>query len=314
MSVADRAVDLALKLARDNSHGYDQASRWGPDYDCSSFLITVWEQAGVPVKSRGATYTGNMRSVFKACGFKEVNPANGLKAGDVLLNDATHTAMYIGNGQIVHAAGNEFGKATGGKTGDQTGYEIYVRSYYGPWDVVLRYEEPAAAPAPSPAPSPSEGSSAPQQDHYRPGDRYMVQQGDSLWRIAERFLGDGSRWHDLYLYNNLATTDIYPGDVIELPPKDWSWEDYNTPEPEPELPAPEPADETLPVLRRGSTGYAVEVLQMLLMYAGYPLTAYGMDGDLGDETLAALQAFQLANGIPDTGTTSEATWAMLIRG
>ena len=44
-----------------------------------------------------------------------------LKAGDVLLNEAHHTAMYIGNGQIVHASGNEHGGATGGLSGDQTG-------------------------------------------------------------------------------------------------------------------------------------------------------------------------------------------------
>jgi hypothetical protein len=60
------------QLARDDSHGYDQTNRWGPDYDCSSAVITVWESVGVPVKTMGASYTGNMRGVFLRCGFEDV--------------------------------------------------------------------------------------------------------------------------------------------------------------------------------------------------------------------------------------------------
>ena len=63
-----------------------------------------------------------------------------LKKGDVLLNEKHHTAIYIGDGKLVHASINEKGTISGGKTGDQTGKEICVRSYYDyPWDLVLRY-------------------------------------------------------------------------------------------------------------------------------------------------------------------------------
>lgn len=147
MSNTDTAIANALAIANDSKHGYDQGSRWGPDYDCSSFLITVWQDAGIPVKIAGASYTGDMLSAFKKCGFKDVkNSVNiktgsGLKKGDVLLGKG-HVVMYVGNGQIVHASINEFGKITGGKTGDQTGKEICVRSYYNkPWLYVLRYSE-----------------------------------------------------------------------------------------------------------------------------------------------------------------------------
>lgn len=61
------------KIATDDSHGYSQDSRWGnPDYDCSSLVIQAWEQAGVPVKTAGATYTGNMYNIFLKWGFKDV--------------------------------------------------------------------------------------------------------------------------------------------------------------------------------------------------------------------------------------------------
>ena len=134
----DNAVNWALSIANNSSHGYDQGSRWGPDYDCSSFVISAWQQAGVKVKSAGATYTGDMKPAFIQCGFKDVtsliklSTGKGLQKGDVLLNTSSHTAMYIGKGQIVHASINEKGTTTGGKSGDQTGTEManpYSKTY-----------------------------------------------------------------------------------------------------------------------------------------------------------------------------------------
>ena len=142
----NKAVDWALAMARDARHGYDQEKRWGPDYDCSSFIITAWQQAGVPVRASGASYTGNMLPAFLRCGFrdvtKQVNLATGkgLRKGDVLLNTAHHAELYVGDGQCVKAGSNEHGGATGGQTGDQNSREICVSSYYNyPWDHVLRY-------------------------------------------------------------------------------------------------------------------------------------------------------------------------------
>lgn len=146
-TVVDKAVEWALNIASDSSHGYDQSKRWGKDYDCSSFVITAFEQAGVPVKSEGgATYTGNMRTVFLKYGFKDVTNeiklqnGDGLKKGDVLLNTKSHAALFVSDKTIVHASINEKGTVTGGKTGDQTGKEICTRTYYNhPWNYVLRY-------------------------------------------------------------------------------------------------------------------------------------------------------------------------------
>ena len=153
MSKIQDAVNFAVGIAYDDRHGYSQDNRWGPNYDCSSLMIQSWENAGVPVKSAGATYTGNMYDVFTRCGFTDVtNQVNtstgaGLQYGDVLLNDVHHTAMYIGNNQIVHASVNELGRARGGQSGDQTGREICVRSYYNyPWNHILRFQEDEMQP------------------------------------------------------------------------------------------------------------------------------------------------------------------------
>ena len=147
MSVISKAVSWAVSIANDDTHGYDQTSRWGPDYDCSSLVITAWENAGVPVKTNGASYTGNMVNVFKSCGFVDVtngvtlSSGAGLKVGDVLWKSG-HTEMVCSTGNIVGASANENGEATGGLTGDQNAKEIRVRAYYnGPWTTVLRYNE-----------------------------------------------------------------------------------------------------------------------------------------------------------------------------
>ncbi|MBI2169359.1 MAG: LysM peptidoglycan-binding domain-containing protein [Actinobacteria bacterium] len=72
------------------------------------------------------------------------------------------------------------------------------------------------------APSPS-GSEAPIR-----APTYVVQPRDSLWRIAERHLGDGFRWREIFELNRVAPqpdgwvlTDpdlIQPGWVLTLPP------------------------------------------------------------------------------------------------
>lgn len=138
----DLAVKFAIEIANDNSHGYSQSNRWGPDYDCSSLVIECYNRAGIPVKANGATYTGNMLSAFLKSGFHLFNPEiDKLKPGDVLLNVQKHTAMYIGNDQIVQATISENGTVNG-KTGDQTGKEIAIYSYYDfPWDYFLRYDD-----------------------------------------------------------------------------------------------------------------------------------------------------------------------------
>ena len=131
--------------ANDDSHGYDQSDRWGnPDFDCSGAVISAWTKVGVDVKGAGASYTGNMLETFKKMGFVDVvnqvdlSTGNGMQRGDVLLS-SSHTAMYCGDGKIVHASISENGTIHG-SPGDQTGKEFCIRSYYNkPWTHVLRY-------------------------------------------------------------------------------------------------------------------------------------------------------------------------------
>ena len=140
------AIDWAVSIANDDSHGYDQTHRDGPDYDCSSLICWAYYNAGLNTRPGYTPATGAMYGVFTDAGFQDVtdqvslSSGSGLVKGDVLLVPGSHTEMYIGNGRLVGASINEHGETTGGQTGDQTGEEIYVHGYYNyPWTYVLRY-------------------------------------------------------------------------------------------------------------------------------------------------------------------------------
>lgn len=134
-----KAVQFMLDTANDNTHGYDQRHRNGPDYDCSSLVGTALHVAGFNVSPY--SWTGNLEKQLMACGFVKCEAP--WLAGDIHLKTGKHVCMSVSSKEIAQASINEKGKTTGGKTGDQTGKEIWTRSYYeyaGGWDVHYRYK------------------------------------------------------------------------------------------------------------------------------------------------------------------------------
>lgn len=134
----EKAIQWALGIASDNSHGYTYGGSHGSEgteYDCSSFVSWAFKHAGF---GTDICTTGNMRSNFTAHGFVwHPGPfsVSDLKRGDIVLDEDAHVELYIGNGQNVGAHSNK-----DGKPGDSGGNEISVGSYYnGSWDGYLRY-------------------------------------------------------------------------------------------------------------------------------------------------------------------------------
>lgn len=158
-----KSIDAMDRACRVWSVGYDQGQRqnvWdGGEADCSSLVIWALRQGGFDVGS--ASYTGNLSYNLTRRGWKRL-PADlsTARPGDILLNDTHHVCMVIaGYGRsatIAQASIDERGRASGGRSGDQTGYEtnekrIYV--YRHGWDCILRWqgsspEKPKAKSAP----------------------------------------------------------------------------------------------------------------------------------------------------------------------
>ncbi len=140
-SVIESAIAWAIDIANDDSHLYSQSVRWGPSYDCSSFVISAYNAAGVDTGS--ASWTGNMIDQFTKHGFiwidwSQIGNVSNLQRGDVLLyhdsnNTSTaHTEIYLGNNMNVGAHSAKRPAA------DQISVSGY---YWHPWHGVLRYAE-----------------------------------------------------------------------------------------------------------------------------------------------------------------------------
>ena len=104
-SKLEKAVQWAINIANDDSHGYSQENRWGPDYDCSSFVISALKNAGIDVGN--ASFTGNMvdelsKRNFQYISWSDTGGVSGLRRGDIMWRSG-HTEMYIGNNQQVGA-------------------------------------------------------------------------------------------------------------------------------------------------------------------------------------------------------------------
>ena len=126
-TVRRKMSELAIKAANNNHVGYNQGNRysyWAQlqkanydpsaittncDADCSAGVIANTKAVGYimgisALKNLQATYTGNMRSCYRNAGFavltesKYLTGPDYLLPGDILLNDAHHTAMFVSTG------------------------------------------------------------------------------------------------------------------------------------------------------------------------------------------------------------------------
>lgn len=135
MSKIEKTVAWAEQIAADDRHGYSQVHRNSPDYDCSSFVGTALAKAGFPISLYSTTR--NLGEQLENAGF--VKCGKPWRRGDIHLAAGHHVTMSVDANRIVHASQSENG-GIDGQTGDQTGKEICVRSYYDlPYENTVHY-------------------------------------------------------------------------------------------------------------------------------------------------------------------------------
>lgn len=74
----------------------------------------------------------------------------------------------------------------------------------------------------------------------------------------------------------------------------------------------QPEESFMPLLRQGSRGDTVKILQENLMTLGYSLPKYGVDGKYGAETDQAVRAFQATAGLETDGIYDSKTHAAMM--
>ena len=115
-------IAWAMETAADDTHGYSQYNRFGPSYDCSSFVSTALMEGGFGLDTY--LFPANMVEVLPEYGFEvyergETEP----QRGDILVRPYVHVEICMGNGTCVSAHHDYDGRA-----GDSTGHEIEYRT------------------------------------------------------------------------------------------------------------------------------------------------------------------------------------------
>lgn len=223
MPKIETAVAWAEQIAADDRHGYSQVNRNGPDYDCSSFVGTALSKASFAVSKYSTTR--NLESQLIKCGFKKCNAP--WKRGDIHLAAGHHVTMSTDDSHIVHASQSENG-GIDGKTGDQTGREICIRTYYGlPYSNLVHYRYNGNGEPQQITPAPVKPESARSFDRkiagaYHTNDRYNLRVGAGEDKAVILTLPTGTSVRnygyytgDWYLVKAILNGTVYTGYIFK---------------------------------------------------------------------------------------------------
>ena len=203
MANINNANDYMYNLVTDKKHGYSQSNRYGPDYDCSSSIMTSLKMGGkfdVPVKNIN---TASMKKYLEKIGYKVVSNNEKPQKNDIKLRPATskrggHVVMFRSPTMVM-----EFSSSRGHpEKGDQTGTESWCHKWdskrNGDFTYTLRYK-PAVKK---------------ETAKKSTGVTYTVKKGDTLSGIAKKYKTTVSH---LGTINNIKNYNkIYVGQVLKI--------------------------------------------------------------------------------------------------
>lgn len=176
--------------------------------DCSGLVLQAARLSGLNLDGTAAV----QQNMGTPVSMKDLKPGDLVFAG----TPAHHVGIYIGDNKVIHAP----------HTGSQV--QIVDLSTYHYFDNARRvFDGAPAAPAPKaevPRDTNAVKATAVAPTVSKPpaaGPTYTVQTGESLWKIAERTLGDRNRWREIFELNKAAMFNnpnlAYPGTALVLP-------------------------------------------------------------------------------------------------
>ncbi len=201
MGNINNANDYMYNLVTNKGHGYSQENRYGPDYDCSSSIMTSLKMGGkfdVPIKG---VNTASMKKYLEKIGYKVVSNGEKPQKNDIKLRPATskrggHVVMFRSSTMVM-----EFSSSRGHKEkGDQTGTESWCHKWNADrnddFTYTLRYKAKK---------EPEKKSTS---------VKYTVKKGDTLSGIAKKYKTTVSH---LGTINHIKDYNkIYVGQVLKI--------------------------------------------------------------------------------------------------
>ena len=300
MGNIEKALNEAIRIANDNRYGYSQSKRDETFYfDCSSLVCHALKFGGFNIGS--ASYTGNMRDNLCRNGWTAISfsSSSQLKRGDVLLKETAtaHVVFCLGDGKIVHAAGDQGHPGAG----DPSGKEICVANYYSPktgnWNWILRppggSTDPNTCPYPEPTVTLQKGSSG---NGVKWIQWHLNRKGANLVIDGSFGTATDTAVRNFQKSNGLAVDGIV-GPATRTKLKATT---ATPPPPPPTCPYAEPTV----TLKKGSSGTGVKWVQWHLNRKGANLV---IDGSFGTATDTAVRNFQKSNGLAVDGIVGPAT-------
>lgn len=129
----ESSLEWMENIASDDTHGYSMSSRYGPNFDCSSFISFALIFGGFNVRYNSVTW--DLKDQLLRDGWKVLPKGSALHRGVILLSErggsaSGHVAMMVNDTEMVHASGTNKG--------------ILVEKFYTPsfgWDYYLYHPD-----------------------------------------------------------------------------------------------------------------------------------------------------------------------------
>jgi len=196
-----------------NTHyyGYEVS---GAQYPwCCAFIWDVFRMAGASDLFCGGDKTAYCPYVvdWAKKNSRWTTKVSAYRPGDLFLYDWNGDGVADHIGFCVDWDGEKkTGHAIEGNTSGSGGDGVYKVARSSKQILGAYRPKYSAEPPASTAPS----TDTPSDDDH---DTYIVQYGDSMWAIAERFLGAGIKYPEIMELNGMKEPRIYPGDVLKIP-------------------------------------------------------------------------------------------------